>query len=184
MRKIIVSNFVSLDGFIAGPRGEIDWFVWNDETAAVSKELLGSIDTILFGRVTYELMADFWPTATTEDPVITAAMNNLAKIVFSWTLPTVSWQNAQLASTNLADAIMALKRRPGKDMAIFGSGSIVAKLTQLRLIDEYRLFVNPVLLGSGKVQFSVLEKQLDLTLLESRTFATGVVMLQYRLNKP
>lgn len=182
MRKIIVSNFVSLDGFIAGPHGEIDWFVWNDETAAASKALLGSIDTILFGRVTYELMAAFWPTATTEDPVITTAMNNLKKIVFSWTLQTVDWQNAELSSTNLADAVTELKRQPGKDLAIFGSGSIVAKLTQLRLIDEYRLFVNPLLLGSGKGQFSVLEKHLDLKLLESRTFATGVVMLQYQLN--
>jgi len=88
MRKIIVSNLVSLDGFMAGPNGEIDWFMWNEETAQYAKELAESIDTILFGRVTYELMASFWPTpaAASEDPVITEYMNNSAKIVFSKTL--------------------------------------------------------------------------------------------------
>jgi dihydrofolate reductase len=98
MRKIIVSNYVTLDGFFAGPQGEIDWFVWNEETAEYSKELLQAIDTILFGRVTYELMAGYWPTAAAaaEDPAIVEAMNNLPKVVFSRTLEKVEWNNAKL----------------------------------------------------------------------------------------
>jgi dihydrofolate reductase len=181
MRKIIVSNYVTLDGFFAGPNGEIDWFVWDEETAEYSKGLLSSIDTILFGRVTYELMAGYWPTASppAEDPVIIDAMNNLPKIVFSRTLEKADWKNSRLVKGITAEEILILKQQHGKDMVIYGSGSIVSTLAQLGLIDEYRLFVNPVVLGSGKPLFKDTKDKLTLKLLKTKKFHCGVVLLHH-----
>jgi len=180
MRKIIVSNLISVDGLFAGPNGELDWFVWNEETADYVKELFRSIDTLLFGRVTYDLMAGYWPDAADEDPVITDMMNSLPKVVFSRTLDRVAWHNSRLVRADIATEIARLKEQPGKDMVIFGSGSIVSTLSQLGLIDDYRLFVNPVILGSGKPHFTGLAKRINLELVEVRTFTTGVVLLHYR----
>ncbi len=181
MRKIIVSNYVSLDGFFAGPNGEYDWFVWDEETAEYVKKMLGSIDTLLFGRVTYELMAGYWPTASppTEDPVIIAAMNNLPKIVFSKTLEKVEWNNSRLVKDNILEEVARLKQQSGKDMVIFGSGSIVSAFTQSGLIDDYRIFINPIVLGSGKPLFKGLHERLKLILLSTRTFQCGVVLHHY-----
>jgi dihydrofolate reductase len=181
MRKIIASLYVSLDGFFAGPNGELDWFAWDEETAKYSKDLLKAIDTIIFGRVTYELMAGYWPTANpaTEDPVIIDAMNNVPKIVFSKTLEKVAWNNAKLAKGNIAEVVAALKQQPGKDVVIYGSGSIIATLTQLGLIDEYLIFVNPIVLGSGKPLFKGLKDRFDLKLQKTQLFKNGVVLLDY-----
>jgi len=181
MEKIIVSNYVTIDGFFAGPNGEIDWFVWDEETAEYSKELLGSIGTILFGRVTYELMASYWPTATTEDPVITEYMNNSPKIVFSHTLEKADWKNTRLVKEINQEQILSMKKQPGKDMVIYGSGSLVSIFTQSGLIDDYRIFVNPVVLGSGKPLFKGLNERLKLKLLGTKTFHCGVVLLHYGL---
>jgi dihydrofolate reductase len=183
VRKVIVSNYISLDGFFAGPNGEYDWFVWDEETAEYVKEMLRSIDTLLFGRVTYELMAGYWPTASppTEDPVIIDAMNNLPKIVFSRALEKVEWNNSRLVKDNIVQEVARLKERPGKDMVIFGSGSIVSAFTQSGLIDDYRVFINPVVLGSGKVLFKGLKERLKLKLINTKTFQCGVVLLHYGL---
>ncbi len=182
MRKIIVSNYVTLDGFFAGPSGEYDWFVWSEEIAEYSKLLLLSIDTILFGRVTYELMAGYWPTASpkTEDSVIIDAMNNLPKIVFSKSLEKVAWKNSLLVKGDIGEEIAKLKQQPGKDMVIFGSGGIVSTLAQLGLIDEYRIFVNPIVLGSGKPLFKGIKNRINLKHLETKTFHNGVVLLCYQ----
>jgi dihydrofolate reductase len=185
MRKIIVSNYVTLDGFFAGPNGEIDWFVWNEETAKYGKGLLSSIDTILFGRVTYELMAGYWPTARppAEDPVIIDAMNNLPKIVFSKTLEKVAWNNSRLVKGNMADEVAKLKQSHngrGKDIVIYGSGSLVSSLSQLGLIDEYQIFVNPVVLGSGKPLFQGIKDRINLKLLKTKTFSNSVALLCYQ----
>jgi dihydrofolate reductase len=181
MRKIIVSNYVSLDGFFAGPNGEIDWFVWDEETAEYSKELAASIDAILFGRVTYELMASYWPAANAEDPVITEYMNHSPKIVFSRTLEKADWKNTRLVKEINKEEILDIKKQPGKDMVIYGSGSIVSTFTQMGLIDDYRIFVNPVVLGSGKPMFKGLNERLKLGLLGTKTFHCGVVLLHYGL---
>ena len=181
MRKIIVSNYVSLDGFFAGPNGEIDWFVWDEETAKYSRGLAASIDTILFGRVTYELMAGYWPTIATEDPVITEYMNHSPKIVFSRTLEKADWKNTKLIKELNKEEILNLKKQPGKDMVIYGSGSIVSTLAKWGLIDDYRLFVNPVVLGSGKPLFKGLDGKLQLKLFSTKTFHCGVVLLHYGL---
>jgi dihydrofolate reductase len=182
MRKVIVSEMVSLDGYFARPDGGLDWHVVDDEFNAFARKQLDEMDTLLFGRVTYEGMASYWPTeaAVTDDTEIAAAMNRLPKVIFSHTLKTVDWSNSRLARDDLAEEITRLKVQPGKDMVIFGSGEIVSALARLDLIDEYRLFVCPVVLGSGKSLFAGLSDTLNLKLLKAQPFASGVVLLYYQ----
>lgn len=182
MRKVIVSNLMTLDGFFAGPAGELDWFVWDGEMAEYMKEQFRAIDTILFGRVTYQMMADYWPTAKSpeEDPVIIEMMNSLPKVVFSTTLAKTEWQNSRLVKNDIDEEVAQLKREPGKDMVIFGSGSIVSAFTRSGLIDEYRIFVNPAVLGRGKPMFTGLKQRLQLQTLGTTPFQCGVVLLRYR----
>jgi dihydrofolate reductase len=185
MRKIIVSNLVSLDGFFEGPNREIDWFVVEEEFFEYAKELLRSVDTILFGRITYEGMASYWPTlaAADNDPTITHKMNNLSKVIFSKTLSEVEWNNSKLVKGNIAEEIRKMKEEPGKDMVIFGSGSIVSALTRLGLIDEYRIIVNPVILGKGNPLFKGLQDKLNLELLKTQKLKSGVVIFYYQPGK-
>jgi dihydrofolate reductase len=182
MRKVIVSEMVTLDGFFARLDGNIDWHVVDDEFNTFARQQLDEMDTLLFGRVTYEGMASYWPTeaAMADDAEIANAMNRLPKIVFSRTLTTVDWSNSRLARDDLAEEITRLKEQPGKDMALFGSGEIVSGLTRHGLIDEYRLFVCPVVLGSGKSLFAGLNDALTLELLKAQPFTSGVVLLYYR----
>ncbi|WP_254532833.1 dihydrofolate reductase family protein [Natrinema gelatinilyticum] len=185
MRDVVVSNWVTLDGCYTDPDGEIDWFVWNDETEQYSREQIETIDTILFGRVTYELMADYWPTEASaeEDPVITEAMNTLPKVVFSTTLEEVDWANARLADGDIKDEVAQLKAEDGREIAVFGSGQLVQQLMNLGLVDEYRLFVNPLVLGDGNRMFDNVDEEADLELVDSRTFSNGVVLLDYRMGE-
>ncbi len=180
MRRIIVSNMVSLDGYIAGPNGEIDWFVWDKELEKFTIEMMGTVDTILFGRVTYDMMARYWPTDRTNDPYIKERMNNLPKIVFSRTLGKVEWNNSTLAKDIDPERIMRMKRMAGKNIVVFGSGSIVSELAALGLIDEYRIIVNPVLLGSGISMFRGLGERQRLKLLDAWQLGSGVAMLTYQ----
>lgn len=181
MRKVIVSNLVSLDGFIAGPNGEIDWFSWDKELEAYCKDQIAWMGAILFGRVTYELMAGYWPGASDKenDPAIIDAMNNLPKIVFSRTLENVPWNNSRLVKDDIEGEVARLKREPGKDIVIYGSGSIVSALSQAGLIDEYRIFVNPVVLGGGKPSFPNIKSRLIMKHTDTRTFGSGLVLLCY-----
>jgi dihydrofolate reductase len=182
MRKVIVSNLMSLDGFMAGPNGELDWFVVDKEFDAYARELFDGVDTLLFGRVTYELMAGFWPTpaADAEDPFITERMNSLPKVVFSTTLEKAEWQNTRLARTNPVEEVSRLKRQPGANLMIFGSGTLLTALAPAGLIDEYRVVINPVVLGRGKPLFREIVERIDLQLLKTRTSACGDVILYYR----
>jgi dihydrofolate reductase len=182
MRKVIVSEMVSLDGYFARPDGSLDWHVVDDEFNEFARKQLDEMDTLLFGRVTYEGMASYWPTegAMTDDPEIAATMNRMPKVVFSRTLKTLDWTNSRLARDDLAEEITGLKAQPGKDMVIFGSGELVSSLTRLGLIDEYRLFVCPVVLGSGKSLFAALNDTVNLKLLRAQPFTSGVVLLYYR----
>ena len=127
-------------------------------------------------------MANYWPSpaAAKDDPIIADRMNNLPKIVFSKTLEKVEWKNSRLVKENIAKEISKLKRQPGKDMVIYGSGSIVSALAQAGLIDEYRIFVNPIVLGSGKPLFKDIKNRLNLKLLNTKTFGNGLVLLCYR----
>jgi dihydrofolate reductase len=182
LRKIIVSEMVTLDGYFAGLNGEIDWHNADDEFNQFAIAQLNEVDTLIFGRITYEGMFSYWttPAAATDDPLVAAKMNTLAKIAFSKTLGKVEWHNTTLVREIIPEEIKALKEQPGKDMVIFGSGELVSSFARLELIDEYRLIVNPVVLGQGQPLFKDLAAKLDLKLLKTQTFRSGNVLLYYQ----
>ena len=182
MRRLIVFNQVTLDGYFAGPNGDISWAhsapddaEWN----AFVEENATAGGVLMFGRVTYEMMASYWPTpeAIKSDPVVAKGMNSLPKVVFSRTLNKVSWNNTKLVKGGLAAEVQKMKQEPGKDMVILGSGTIVSQLAQEGLIDEYQIIVNPVVLGKGRTMFDGIKERLALKLTETRTFGNGNVLL-------
>lgn len=184
MRKVIVSEMVSLDGFFSGPNGELDWHVVDEEFNEFALEQLNAMDALLFGRVTYQVMASYWPTPAglQDDPIIANKMNTLPKLVFSKTLDKVEWgkwDNARLVKGDIGEEVSKLKRQPGKDMVIFGSGSIVSTLTTLGLIDEYRILIVPAVLGKGIPLFKGISTPVNLKLVRTKTLKTGVVLLYY-----
>jgi dihydrofolate reductase len=181
MRKLIMFNLITLDGLFAGPNGEIDWHNVDDEFHEFAINQLDSADGLLFGRVTYQLMAGFWPTpdAAKRAPTVAARMNAIAKTVISRTLASVEWNNTRLVQHNLQEEVLKLKRAPGKDLLLLGSADLASTLTNLRLIDEYRIMVNPVVLGKGQSLFKDAGHRLALKLLAARTFRSGNVLLQY-----
>ena len=172
---------VTVDGFFAGPNGEINWHHVDAEFNKDSLAFLDDVDTLMFGRVTYELMASYWPTeeALKDDTAIAQKMNSLPKLVFSTQPEVPEWNNTTLLHTINADEISKLKHSPGKDIAIFGSGTIVSTLTELGLIDEYIFVVNPVVLGRGKSLFSGATHNKDLTLVGTKQFTSGNIALSY-----
>ena len=186
MRKLSVYNSVTLDGYFTGANGDFSWAHRQDpEHESEFQEFVEANarggGELLFGRITYELMASYWPTplAKKNDPVVAARMNNLPKVVFSRTLDKATWNNTKLVKTGMAGAIRKMKSEPGKDMVIFGSGSIVAQLAAEHLIDEYQIVLNPVVLGAGRTMFDGIKEKLDLKLTKSRTFKNGNVFLCY-----
>jgi dihydrofolate reductase len=182
MRKLFVFNLVSLDGFFAGPDGELDWHNVDAEFNEYAISMLDSVDTLLFGRVTYDLMAGYWPTpeGVKDDPLVAQRMNDLSKVVFSRTMDKAGWRNTRLVMDNIVDEIKNLKKQSGKDMVILSSGTIVSQFAQSGLIDEYRFMVNPIVLGSGKPMFQDLKDRLPLKLLKTWTFRSGNVLLTYK----
>jgi dihydrofolate reductase len=181
MRKLLFFMLISLDGFYEGPDRDINWHNVDAEFNEFAIEQLNSVGMLLFGRVTYELMAGYWPStaAATDDPIVAGKMNSLPKIVFSKTLPGVDWQNTRLVRDDFVQEISNLKQQPGKDMIIFGSSDLAVTFIEHGLIDEYRIMVNPVVLGNGKTLFKGLQNKLDLQLLKTRVFASGNVLLYY-----
>jgi dihydrofolate reductase len=182
MRKLIVQEMLSADGFFCGPNGEIDWHNVDAEFNAFAIDVLNSVDTLVFGRVTYDLMASYWPKpeALKDDPMIAEKMNSLPKIVFSKTKDSLAWNNSTVMNEIRVDEIQAMKQLPGKDIIIYGSGMIVAQMTQLGLIDEFRFIINPIILGKGRTLFTPLEARQKLKLLETKTFASGNVLCRYQ----
>ncbi|HTY53498.1 MAG TPA: dihydrofolate reductase family protein [Methanomicrobiales archaeon] len=186
MGKIGSFTHVSLDGFFAGPNGEIDWFKGGDEEdREFSARASGGSGTLIFGRTTYEMMASYWPTpeAMKMDPDVARVMNTTPKMVFSRTMKPVMdgrvWKNVQVINEIRRDEIMKMKREADRDFVILGSGSIVQQFARLGLIDEYQLMVNPVILGAGKYLFRDVDR-MNLELLETRPFRNGKVFLRYR----
>lgn len=171
---------IALDGFFEGPKRELDWHNVDSEFNEFADRQLSTVDTLLFGRVTYQMMASFWPTATESDPIIANKMNSLAKLVFSRTLSTVDWNNSRLIKGNIAEEVSKLKNQPGKDIAILGSAAILSALMEANLIDEHRLMIAPIILGAGNPLFSNLERRHPLKLLRSMTFKSGNVLLVYQ----
>ena len=178
MRKVFWQNMVSLDGFIEGPKGpwDIDWHVVDDDFGDYATKMLSTIDAIILGRVTYEGFAAYWPSSTDAEA---AAMNELPKIVFSRTLEKVEWQNSRLVKDNIAAEVSRLKQQPGKDIAMFGSADLASTFMRLDLIDEYRIMVNPVVLGGGAPLFKDVKERMHLRLLQTETLSSGVVVLYY-----
>lgn len=178
-RKLFFQMLVSLDGCFEGPKGawDLDWFVVDEDFNRYVADMLKSIDAILLGRVTYQGFAGYWPTSTDAEA---RKMNELPKIVFSRTLEKVEWNNSRLVKDNFAEEITRLKQQPGKDLALFGSGNLASTLMRLGLIDECRIFVNPVVLGGGKRLFEGVKDRIKLKLLKTETLSSGVVVLYYR----
>jgi dihydrofolate reductase len=186
-RKIVLMMSVSLDGFIEGPNRDIAWHMVDDELHSHLNEELAAMGAFLSGRVTYELMASVWPTAD-QDPQSTQPMiefariwRDMPKIVFSKTLEHAGW-NTTIARDVVVDDINALKTQPGGDL-VLGGADLAASFMQHDLIDEYRLYVHPVMIGSGKRLFSRSHLKVSLRVIESRAFGNGVVLLHYARSK-
>lgn len=182
MRKLFVFNLVTLDGYFEGPNRDISWHNVDAEFNEYAIDMLNSVDTLLFGRVTYDLMAGFWPTpdAIKNDPIVAGKMNSLSKIVFSKTLNKVEWNNTRLVKNNIEEEIKMMKNQGGKDIALLGSGSIMSEFAQHGLIDEYRIMVNPIVLGNGNPLFKGIKDRIKLKLIKIRTFRNGNVLLYYQ----
>lgn len=181
MRKVILFDLVTLDGFFEGPNRDIGWHNVDEEFNEFAGDQLMTFDTLLFGRVTYEGMASYWPTPTAirDDPDIANLMNTIPKIVFSRTLEKADWNNTRLVKEHVGEEMKKLKAQPGMDMAIFGSGVLASSFTNMGLIDEYRIMVNPVILGIGCPLFKGVNDRLNLKLLKTKTFRSGNILLYY-----
>jgi len=183
MRKIIVFNQVTLDGYFADMNGDMSWAHKNDPewNAFVADNARGDA-TLLFGRITYELMSGFWrtPQAIESMPAVAEGMNRMPKVVFSRTLDHVSWNNTKLVKGDMLAEVRRMKEEPGEGIVILGSGTIVFQLAREGLIDEYEVVVNPIVLGKGRTMFDGVKDKLNLKLTKVRAFGNGNVFLCYQ----
>lgn len=187
MRKLVLFMHTSLDGFAAGPHGEMDWIHVDEEIFDFAAERTNAADTALYGRVTFEMMEGYWPTAadqpdaTRHDIDHSAWYSQVAKVVLSRTLSGKDLRNTQIISHNLAAEIGQLKQGPGREIVIFGSPGAAHSLMAENLIDHYWLFVNPVLMGAGIPVFKNIQTHSVLKLVASHVFTSGVVCLHYEV---
>jgi dihydrofolate reductase len=196
MRRIVMFNWVTANGYFAGPDGSLDWVVPDDAQAKAAAEDIPNFDTVLFGRQTYQMFEGFWRHAVVDDSgtvpdphrpgrrsrehgAIAIALNRMSKLVFSRSLKDVTWKNSRVLHEFDPREMETMKKQPGKDMIIFGSGSIVSQLTQHDLIDEYQFVVCPVLLGSGRPLLNSVTRDSKLHLSEAKPYPSGDVMLRY-----
>jgi dihydrofolate reductase len=182
MRKVIMFNLITLDGYFEGLNKDITWHQVDDEFNEFAIEQLSKTDGLIFGRVTYQLMAAYWPTpmAVENDPIVAGKMNSLPKFVFSKTLEKADWNNTQLIKGDAVEELKKLKQQPGKDLFIFGSANLSSTFTENGLIDEYRIMVNPIVLGAGNPLFKGNGEMLKLKLLNTKTFGNGNMLLYYQ----
>lgn len=173
---------VTLDGFFEGPNHDISWHNVDDEFNEFAVEQTSALGAILFGRVTYEMMASYWPTPTAQadDPLVANLMNTQPKVVFSRTLDRADWNNTRLIKDHVAEEILKMKQQSGGDLAVFGSADLLSNLMRMNLIDEHRVMVNPVLIGSGTPLFRNIDQKVNLKLVKTRTFKSGNVLLYYQ----
>jgi dihydrofolate reductase len=193
MRKLSLSILTSLDGYVARPNRDLEWFLTDLEFEAEMIALLRSVDGMLFGRVAYQELAQFWPSAGSADPAhapggfasdenrieFARLMNSVPKLVVSRTLERLEWGPGRVLSADLAHEIAALKREPGRELVLFAGASVAAECIRLDVFDEYRLLVHPIVLGQGLRLFEGLQQERPLRLLESRSFPCGVVRMHY-----
>ena len=179
MRKLIMWNMVTLDGLFEGhKKWDLGWhnYVWGDELEQFSLDQLKTVGMLLFGRITYEGMAAYWTTA---QGAVADFMNNLPKAVFSRTLDKATWNNTSLVKEDAVQAVTAMKQEPGKDLFIFGSADFSSTMMRAGLVDEYRLGLNPLVLGGGTPLFKPSASELKMKLLEARPLKSGVLILRY-----
>lgn len=185
MRNLIFFMHTSLDGFVAGLKGEMDWIRVDEEMFDFVATMTDKADTALYGRVTYEMMQSYWPTAgeqpnaSKHDKEHSAWYAKVSKVVLSKTMSEKGLVNTTVISDHLADNILKIKQQEGKNILIFGSPSASHSLLNLGLIDEFWLFVNPVLIGQGMPLFKDVPEMTQLKLIESKTFSCGVIALHY-----
>jgi len=176
---------ISVDGMFAGPNGDISWHNVDENFNAYAIDLLNTIDTIIFGRITYKMFESYWPAelnspkTSPNDRVIAQRIDDAKKILFSKTVEATPWKNTQLFTEINAEDIQKIKNEAGKDIVIYGSGTVVQVLANLGLIDEYRLFVAPLVLGAGRPLFEKIDNKITLSLIEAKEFANGNVVLRY-----
>jgi dihydrofolate reductase len=188
VRKLIADLIISLDGYFTSPKNEIDWFEFDDEEWKWSSDILRKVDAMLYGRVTYEEFRQFWPTSGPKsigaDPYLIRRLNDSPKIVFSRTLTNTPWKPATLVREDPGKAVARLKREPGKDLCIVGSGTLVSALLRDGLIDEFFIRVRPIILGAGRPIFVDPKTRHPLKLVSAKTFKSGVIGLHYRSKLP
>jgi dihydrofolate reductase len=188
MRKIISFMHISLDGFVAGPKGEMNWIKVDEEIFDYVGQRIGEGDTALYGRVTYEMMESYWPTAGDEptaskhDVEHSKWYKKVHKVVLSKTMNANS-SSTTIVSDNLSERLNAIKRQPGSDILLFGSPTATHSLIQLGLIDGYWLFVNPIVLGQGIPLFQDIKEKIKLNLVTTRRFTSGVTELNYTVER-
>ncbi len=181
MSKLIFFNMVSIDGFFEGKNKELDWHIIDEEFNEFAIEQLNSADRLIFGRKTYEGMANYWTSerALSNDPMITKRMNEISKNVFSKKLVEVNWKNTNLFKNSVFNVVSDLKEKSSKNVLVLGSANLSETLTKDGLIDLYRIMINPIILGKGNPLFPNLDTQLKLKLVNSRTFDSGNVLMEY-----
>jgi dihydrofolate reductase len=186
MRNLIFFMHTSLDGFVAGPNGEMNWIHVDEEMFDFVATMTAQADTALYGRITYEMMQSYWPTAGDEpnasrhDKEHSKWYNSVSKVVLSRTIKEAGLQNTKVISDQLSDNINKIKQEGGKNILLFGSPGASQSLLNEGLIDEFWLFVNPVILGKGMPLFKDITGTTKLALIESKTFARGVIAVHYR----
>ncbi|CAI3116872.1 dihydrofolate reductase family protein [Acinetobacter baumannii] len=188
MRKLILFLHASLDSFVEGPNGAMDigWIAYDADLENHAKEILSTADMVIWGRATYQMMHDYWPSMLSNPEASEHERNHAEwiekteKVVFSTTLDTVEWNNSRLVKDHVEEEINRLKQKQGKDMVILGSPRFAHYLMQLGLIDEYKITVSPVLIGSGLPLFQGIQEKTNLKLIENKTFASGAIGLHYQ----
>jgi dihydrofolate reductase len=191
MRKVILAMQISLDGFVGGPNGEMDWVTMSEEMDdTLLPEMMETTDTCLIGRVLYQGFESYWPTAPATNPKLSKSeikfshwIEQAHKVVFSTTLEKAEWNNSSLVRGDVAAEVARLKQQPGKDMIIFGGARLAQEFVRLNLVDEYGLVVNPVILGQGLPLFKDLTARQKLELVSCDAFKAGAVALRYASRK-
>ncbi len=192
MRKVVSLIHLSLDGFASGPNDELDWISYDDELEQSAHAMHATTDAVIWGRRTYQGMASYWltvpgnPASTQAELEHARFLDNATKIVVSRTLDRIEWNNAKntvLIKDNIAEAINKIKQQPGKDIWFLGSIMLAQTFMQLNLIDEYRININPIVLGRGKLLFDGVNRKFPLKLVDSKTLKSGVVTLRYEPNR-
>jgi dihydrofolate reductase len=183
MRKLTVFNFVTLNGYFKGAHEDISWHKNDDpEKNKYAEAAISTNNTLLFGRVTYEMMKSFWPTpdAMKFMPVMAEGMNKAKKFVCSNTLKKADWNNTTILKDDIFQQVEQMKQEEGNDMTILGSGSIITQFAEKGLIDEYQFMIDPVAIGDGTPIFKNMKHTLELELIGSKIFNSGVVVLTYK----